>query len=121
MYTQADLVHLLATKHSIHDTASIVIARNVTFGMASVNGSPGEIDILVCVKTGQCRDDALEGDSTSGVDEEHIATTSTSGGSKRLKRKNRHGRVVENGVEVKVLAIVEVRWLSLFSVLVYKM
>lgn len=30
---------------------NLVIVRNITFGIASVGGSPGEFDILICLRT----------------------------------------------------------------------
>eukprot|EP00602_Paraphysomonas_sp_CaronLab_P010600 CAMPEP_0185038528 /NCGR_PEP_ID=MMETSP1103-20130426/34282_1 /TAXON_ID=36769 /ORGANISM="Paraphysomonas bandaiensis, Strain Caron Lab Isolate" /LENGTH=416 /DNA_ID=CAMNT_0027576997 /DNA_START=254 /DNA_END=1504 /DNA_ORIENTATION=+ len=40
-------------RHGISDSHGIVVIRNVTLGMASVAGSPGEIDALICRITGK--------------------------------------------------------------------
>jgi hypothetical protein len=54
-------VSSLASKYGVTDLASIVIARNITLGMGSYQGSPGEIDIVVCVKTGLFEESMLKG------------------------------------------------------------
>ena len=66
-----------------------MIARNVTFGMASNEGSPGEIDLVVCLKTGP-----FEEEMAGAVGE---------------TRKGKARKAVQ-GTAVKVLGIVEVGW-----------
>ncbi|CAE7726859.1 unnamed protein product, partial [Symbiodinium microadriaticum] len=86
-----DLVDILASRHGIADLSRIVIARNITLGMASNQGSPGEIDIMVCVKWGPYSDEA---------------DGSSSGSTSRKKKKAGNP---QQGFAVKVLGVVEVK------------
>jgi hypothetical protein len=55
---QDELLVKIASQHQV-PVSSLMIVRNITFQMASLDGSPGEIDMLVCMKEGEGRDHPL--------------------------------------------------------------
>ena len=94
----AKIIHnKLLTKIAIqHEVAveSLIVVRNITFKMASTEGSPGEIDMLVCMKHGHRREEVMSADD--GI---HC---------KKLNRKTR-GDIDRSYSDVVVLAVIEVR------------
>ena len=113
----------IAEQHQV-PIESLIIVRNITFQMASFEGSPGEIDMMVCRRirnSNRSEDITVLSESVTGKEEQqkkNLTTTATATATAtatsistavKNRRNNDKEKKKQMNVDVMVLAVIEVR------------
>lgn len=103
---QEKLLVKIAKEHQV-PVESLIIVRNITFQMASFEGSPGEIDMLVCLRRGE---GSLEEEKTQTPREvsESMEKKNDKSENRAKKSKTKNKTQEKSAVDVIVLAVIEV-------------
>lgn len=107
---QEKLLVKIAKQHQV-PVSSLIVVRNMTFQMASFEGSPGEIDMMVCLRVNTLQDEDKSGVYEKAKEEVKKETKMNckdeqNNAVKKNKTKNKNKNI---NVDVLVLAVIEVR------------